>query len=40
MLEKRNPPMAKALHRCFSIHGYCSNSVEPALRFFEARRKK
>ena len=37
-LERGNSPLAKALHRCWAFHEYCSESVEPALRFFEARR--
>lgn len=39
-LERGKSPLAKALHRCWAFHEYCSESVEPALRFFEARRKQ
>eukprot|EP00585_Thalassiosira_rotula_P000892 CAMPEP_0196161024 /NCGR_PEP_ID=MMETSP0910-20130528/47124_1 /TAXON_ID=49265 /ORGANISM="Thalassiosira rotula, Strain GSO102" /LENGTH=148 /DNA_ID=CAMNT_0041425965 /DNA_START=578 /DNA_END=1024 /DNA_ORIENTATION=- len=30
-------PLAKALHRAWAFHEYCSEAVIPALRFFEKR---
>jgi hypothetical protein len=31
-------PLAKALHRAWAFHEYCSEAVVPALRFFEEHR--
>ena len=33
-------PLAKALHRAWAMHEYCSESVEHALDFFEGIKTK
>ena len=35
LLTPGKSPLAKALHRAWAFHEYCSESVEPALNFFE-----
>ena len=34
-LEPGKSPLAKALHRAWAFHEYCSEAIVPALRFFE-----
>ena len=34
-LKPGSSPLAKALHRAWAFHEYCSDAVVPALRFFE-----
>lgn len=38
-LEGGRSPLAKALSRCWAFREFCSEAVEPALRFFESFRK-
>jgi hypothetical protein len=37
ILEPGKSPLAKALHRAWAFHEYCSEVVEPALDYFQSR---